>query len=118
MATILDTIKARYSVRTYDTRPIDSALLHQLTTFIQGIEAGPFGHKVRFMLIDAGEQFEQEIKRLISYGNVQGARYFLAGAVQKGDRAMEDFGYCMERIILYKRHKDTIYRHGYRHVPL
>ncbi len=100
MANILDTIKVRYSVRTYEPRPIEPTLLDQLTSCIQAVESGPFGHKVRFELIDAGEQFEQELKSLISYGNVKGARYFVAGAVQKGDRAMEDFGYCMERIIL------------------
>lgn len=39
-------------------------------------------------------------RRLGTYGMIRGARTFLAGAVRASDRALEDFGYLLELLIL------------------
>jgi hypothetical protein len=61
---------------------------------------GPFGNRVRFELIDLAGKERDEIKTLGTYGIITGASMFIVGAVAKGDRAMEDYGYCMEKNIL------------------
>jgi len=41
-----------------------------------------------------------EVKSLTTYGVIRGARQFIVGCVERGPRAMEDYGYSMERNIL------------------
>ncbi|MFZ5989634.1 MAG: nitroreductase family protein [Bacillota bacterium] len=100
MENIIETIKKRYSVRTYEVQPVESEKLKKLDDFLAANTQGPFGNKVRFNLVDIPEDAVNELKKLISYGNVKGARIFIAGSVVKGKNAMEDFGYCMEKNIL------------------
>lgn len=60
----------------------------------------PFGSEVRFRLIDFTEIERDEIKTLGTYGVIKGATLFIVGAVMDTDKAMEDYGYSMERNIL------------------
>lgn len=100
MEKIFETIKKRYSVRTYETQPVESEKLQKLNEFLALNTKGPFESKVRFKLVELSEDTVTELKKLVSYGNVKGARMFIAGSVVKGKYAMEDFGYCMEKNIL------------------
>lgn len=43
---------------------------------------------------------EREIKRLGTYGVIKGAKYFILGVVEEKQRAMEDLGYTLEKIII------------------
>ena len=47
---------------------------------------------------------QDEIKTLGTYGFIKGASVFIVGAVAKGEWAMEDYGYCMEKNILAATH--------------
>jgi hypothetical protein len=59
--------------------------------------ASPFGSRVRLKLaLGAAE----DGKKLGTYGFIQGAQAYLAGAVTHGDRDLEDFGYVFEHLIL------------------
>lgn len=100
MDKVLDSIKKRYSVRTYDSRKVESDKLKVLGDFMEENTKGPFGNAVRFKIVDASENTENELKKYISYGNIKGAAIFIAGTVKTGERAMEDFGYCMEKNVL------------------
>jgi len=71
--------------------------------FLSNVQ-GPFGNRVRFELIDLAAQERGQIKTLGTYGFIKGASMFIVGAVAKGDRAMEDYGYCMEKNILAATH--------------
>jgi len=59
---------------------------------------------VRFQIIDLAAREQDEIKTLGTYGFIKGASVFIVGAVAKGDWAMEDYGYCMEKNILAATH--------------
>jgi hypothetical protein len=100
MDMVLDSIKKRYSVRTYGLQKLESNKQKELRDFLAGNIKGPFGNEVRFKLIDVSEKAADELKKYISYGNVKGASHFIAGTVKKGTKSMEDFGYCMEKNIL------------------
>jgi len=99
-----DTIKRRVSCRTYKNVPIKGADRQKLGDFIRTNVQGPFGNKVRFELIDLGGKERDEVTTLATYGMIKGASTFIVGAVTKGDRAMEDYGYCMEKIVLMATH--------------
>ncbi len=89
------------SCRTYDGRVHDDGVKAQLTAFFRENTRGPFGNPLRVELIDLTEAERAELKSLGTYGVVKGASLFIAGAVRKGHRAMEDFGYGMERNVLF-----------------
>jgi hypothetical protein len=99
-----DTIKRRVSCRSYRNVPIKEADRKKLVDFILTSVQGPFGNKVRFELIDLAGKERDEIKTLATYGMIKGASTFIVGAVTKGERAMEDYGYCMEKIVLMATH--------------
>ena len=99
-----DAIKKRVSCRTYELSPMKESDQQKLTDFLLTNVQGPFGNRVRFELIDLGRREQDEIKTLGAYGIIKGASMYIVGAVVKGDRAMEDYGYCMEKNILVATH--------------
>lgn len=96
----VETIRQRISCRTYDGRPLDDETKVQLRAYFRENTRGPFGNALRFDLIDLTQAERSELKSLGTYGVIEGASLFIAGAVKKGSRAMEDYGYGMERNIL------------------
>ena len=99
-----DTIKKRVSCRTYKNDPIKERDQQKLRDFLLTNVRGLFGNLVRFELIDLAAKEREEIKTLATYGFIKGASLFIVGAVAKGDRSMEDYGYCMEKNILVATH--------------
>lgn len=99
--TLADAIRKRVSCRTYDDRVPDEETKRTLKDFFRENSRGPFGNALRFDLIDLTEAERAELKTLGTYGVIRGASLYIAGAVRKGPRALEDYGYGMERSILY-----------------
>lgn len=97
----LDVIRRRVSCRTYDGRVPDESTKERLRAFFRENTGGPFGNLLRFELIDLTEAERAELKLLGTYGVIRGAGLYIAGAVRKGPRALEDYGYGMERNILF-----------------
>jgi hypothetical protein len=99
--TFTDAIRNRISSRTYDGRVPDEKTKEQLRAFFRENTRGPFGNALRFDLIDLTDAERAELKSLGTYGVIRGASLFIAGTVKRGPRAMEDYGYGMERNILF-----------------
>jgi nitroreductase len=95
----IEAIRDRRSCRTFDPRPLEPRLLTAAQDLIRSPLAGPFGGAARFSLVDAGRRGEK-VRRLGTYGFVQGAPAFLVGAIASGQHAMEDYGWCMEKVVL------------------
>jgi hypothetical protein len=96
----LDVIRRRVSCRSFDGRGLDDKTKERLREFLRSNTRGPFGNALRFELIDLTEAERAELKSLGTYGVIKGASLYIAGAVAKGPRAMEDYGWGMERNIL------------------
>ncbi len=97
----METIRRRVSCRSFDGRSLDNKIKEKLRAFFRENTRGPFGNPLRFELIDLTEAERAEMKSLGTYGVIKGAGLFIAGAVKKGACAMEDFGFGMERNILF-----------------
>lgn len=97
---ITELIRQRYSCRTYQDVPIEEGKRRALAEFAASRRQGPLGSALRFMLIAASEEDRTALRGLGTYGFIRGAPAFVAGAVQAGGKDMEDFGYCMEEIVL------------------
>lgn len=100
MPEISQLIKKRFSCRTYADTPVEEKLLLALAGIVEAGHTGPFGNKPKFQLINSDTSPPEEWKNIGTYGVIRNARLFLAGKIDKGDKAVEDYGYCMENIIL------------------
>ncbi len=68
-----------------------------LETFVSSDLGCPFGNNPRFSVLDhdAGDG------KLGTYGFISGARDFIVGAVKEAPMSVEDYGYALEKIVLY-----------------
>jgi len=96
-------IRGRKSVRTYDSKVIEPEKKKLVLDFMDKNSVGIFGNKVHFYWIDATTDEFQNVK-LGTYGVISGAKYFITGKIADSPHNFEDFGYCMEKLILYCAH--------------
>ena len=94
---VTDVIQARSSWRTYNRTPLKNDTKTSLLSFIEDNNTGLFGSKIRFELVDV----HGNDKKLGTYGFISGAPHFLVGALKDSPMNREDYGYVMEKIILY-----------------
>lgn len=97
---IIEIIKKRKSVRTYTGEDLKEETLIKIGEIIKTFKRGHFGNEIRFALLDFKGMKKSDIKPPGTYGVIRGAKLFIAGTVNDAPGAMEDFGYCMERVIL------------------
>jgi nitroreductase len=97
---IIDVIKLRHSVRTYSTEKLSDELKQKLLSYAREIK-GPFDAKVRIELIDELKTAEKGNAKIGTYGIIKGAKAYIAGVVEKGDKNLEQLGYCLEKLVLY-----------------
>ncbi len=87
------TILTRKSVRTYDGRPMEGAVLDQLKAFAREAK-NPFGIPVTFVFLDAKEKG-------LSSPVLTGEPMYVAGKVGKVPYGDVAFGFSMEALLLY-----------------
>lgn len=97
---IIDTIMQRFSCRVYEKRAIATTQQENLQTYMDGLARGPFGTTARFKLVAYTDEDQQALRGLGTYGFIRNAAAFIVGAIQPGEKDLEDYGYLMESIIL------------------
>ena len=97
---IENAIRTRKSIRTYNNIPIEPAVKKQLIEFMQANSVGLFGNKVDFYWIDGSLDEFKDIK-LGTYGVISGTNSFIIGKINYSDKNFEDFGFCLEKLILF-----------------
>ena len=93
-------IRTRKSIRTYNNIPIEPAVKKQLIEFMQANSVGLFGNKVDFYWVDGSLDEFKDIK-LGTYGVISGTNSFIIGKIIDSDKNFEDFGFCLEKLILF-----------------
>ena len=97
---MIDVINRRVSVRTYSDHAIENEKKQKMLDHLDSVNKGPFANKVRFAMIDLTEAERNETKSLGTYGFISGAKLYVVSAVKGSPGAMEDLGYCFEKVIL------------------
>jgi Putative TM nitroreductase len=100
MDSIIDAINRRVSVRAYSDQPIGKEKEQKILDLLNSENKGPCGNEVRFAMIDLTEAERNETKSLGTYGFISGAKIYVVSAVKGSTGAMEDLGYCLEKVIL------------------
>ena len=93
-----DAVVKRYSVRTYQEKPIEPELLERLFDYASGI-TNPFGPSMSLQLIRKSTAVNGE--KLGTYGIIRGADTFLAVTIADKPFALEALGYEFEQLVLY-----------------
>lgn len=101
LESIIQTINNRYSARNYSDRIIEQDKMDKLQKFVTANTTGPFNNPTRFMTVSVSGYNSTQLKELGVYGQITGAKMFITGAVKTGNYYMEDFGFAMEKIILF-----------------
>ena len=99
---ITEIITRRFSCRTYIDKPIPEEKREMLEEFISVNKIGPLKTTPKFQLIAASEEDHKSLKGLGTYGFIKGASGFIIGCATRNlDYNLEDYGYLMEKIILF-----------------
>ncbi|MDR1524804.1 MAG: hypothetical protein LBS79_06060 [Tannerella sp.] len=98
--TIIETIRKRRSVRTYNGEALSDEHAGLIQNYIAGLQP-PFGVKAHIRLIRALVAGNAKPVKLGTYGWVAGARDYLALIYEEGPLAEEGAAYMFEQAILY-----------------
>lgn len=93
MSELLNTIRARRSVRSFDGRPLSAEDREKLERYIGSI-GNPFGVPVRFVLLDAKEHG-------LSSPVITGETLYAAAMVERVPQAEAAYGFSFEKLVLY-----------------
>lgn len=93
---VIELIKIRKSCRTYDGKAVEKITLQKLIDYAAQINEKA-KIKVRFTLVN-NNSLEG---KLGTYGNISGAKSFIAGILHKDEKDATEFGYLFEKIILF-----------------
>ena len=93
MGNLMDTVKGRKSVRSYDGTMISEEHRRDIEEYVKDIP-NPFGILVEFVLLDAKEHG-------LSSPVLSGDTLYVAGKVEKKPYADVAFGYSFEKLVLH-----------------
>jgi len=98
---IAEVIKRRFSCRAYQERSISEEHQRLIGEFLDSNHIGPFGTRSRFALVAAAGSDRLSLKGLGTYGFIKNAPGFIVGAIEEGEKNLEDYGYLLEHAILH-----------------
>lgn len=97
---IMEVIKSRSSVRSYNTDKLSEETKIDLIKYANSIK-GPFSPKVRLEFIDNYNILDKSNGKIGTYGIIKGAQHFIIAIVEDGEYNLEQLGYVLEKFILY-----------------
>ncbi|TCT15313.1 putative nitroreductase [Natranaerovirga pectinivora] len=100
---IIETIKRRKSIRTYENKLLNTKDLDLINSYIKE-EANlisPLGKKIRFQLVPVSKNQTEKGKKIGTYGFIKNPQAYIVGSINKNEGSIVDFGYVFEKFILY-----------------
>ncbi|HEC44935.1 MAG TPA: nitroreductase [Bacteroides sp.] len=94
-------IRQRRSVRNYSPDGMEPDMERQVREVLDLHTEGPMGNRVAFHLVHRKSAIAGQKVKLGTYGFIKGAQHFVAGEVKIGTFTELDFGYLLEKIMLY-----------------
>lgn len=99
---MIEAIYDRISVRTYEKVQLDQEARAQISEILQKNQdkVGPFGHKINYFSEYVKSDFDDESKKIGTYGFIKNAPGFVGGTILNTLEGIVDFGYLFEIVIL------------------
>ncbi len=99
---VVDIIRERTSIRTYEKAPLPPDMEASVARFIEGPHWSPFDGECQFRVIDIPGLARDEKRKLGTYGFISGAPKFIVVTTKRGlPNIREHVGYVLEKIILH-----------------
>lgn len=95
---VIETIRARHSVRTYEPRPVAQELVNKINAYASAL-SNPFG--VAVGIHEVNKTVSAEGEKLGTYGIIKGATTFYGLSVGRVPMGLLAAGYQFENLILY-----------------
>lgn len=95
---VKDAVEQRYSVRTFDERPVEAEVKEKLLAYAAELK-NPLGPSVNFKFIE--KETSSKGEKLGTYGVIKGAKLYLGSTIANEEGAMEALGYDFEQLVLY-----------------
>lgn len=97
-----EAIYDRISIRTYEKKVLNEVDRNKIDELIAIHEDknGPFGHYIHYFVDHQDCSIDDEAKRIGTYGFIKNAPSFIGGVIANNFKAMVDFGYLFESLIL------------------
>lgn len=93
-----ETVNQRYSVRTYDPRPVEDTVKEQILSYASTLN-NPLGPKANFQFIE--KETSSNGEKLGTYGVIKGANLYMGVTIPNKEGALEALGYDFEQLVLY-----------------
>ncbi len=99
---MIEAIYDRISVRTYEKVLLDVEAMGQIHEIIEKNKGklGPFGHQISYFTEFITQDFDDEAKKIGTYGFIKNAPGFVGGTIENTLEGIVDFGYLFEQVIL------------------
>lgn len=95
---VQDAVQERYSVRTFDSRPVEAEVREQILAYAAALR-NPLGPQIKVQFIERESAPNGE--KLGTYGVIKGANLYLGVTVPDEAYAAEALGYEFEQLVLY-----------------
>ncbi|SET02820.1 Nitroreductase [[Clostridium] polysaccharolyticum] len=95
---IMESMKVRHSVRTYQKKDIPEELLQEIRAFLDSLQ-NKEQSKVKIKLVK--QELGDKSVKLGTYGVIKGASYFFAGVCENIKEGYRNLGYVMEKAVLF-----------------
>lgn len=100
---IIETIKKRKSIRTYDKGPISAEDYEKINQYLKVEEnlVGPLGRQIKFEVVQVSKNVSDKGIKLGTYGFIKNPKGYIIGIVENNNEALVEFGYVFEKFILF-----------------
>ena len=98
MSVMENVVRKRYSVRTYDKRPVEKEVKEKILAYANSLQ-NPLGPKMKIQLIE--KELAPNGEKLGTYGIIKGAKLYLGATIPNEEYAPEALGYDFEQLVLY-----------------
>src|SRR4051812_36274121 len=100
---IIETMKKRQSVRTFDTQNIKESHVNKIKEYInaEGNLVGPFGNKGRIEFIQVTNNVSEKGIKLGTYGFIKNPQGYLVGVTENSKYTLVEFAYVFQKLVLF-----------------
>lgn len=100
---VIETIRKRQSIRTYETQNITAAHLSKINDYLHNEQNlyGPFGKKGRIELIQVTNNVTDKGIKLGTYGFIKNPSAYLVGITENNQISLVDFAYTFQKLVLF-----------------
>jgi nitroreductase len=100
---VIEVIRNRHSIRTYETTPLSSSDLNKITDYIHNEDnlMGPLGGRGLIELVLVRKNVTNKGIRLGTYGFIKNPQAYLVGITENNKMSLLDFAYVFEKLVLH-----------------